>query len=124
MERITGPSRRRYLAALGIQKGWHCLEVGAGHGVVARWLAEQVGPTGRVVATDINGSAFGMGAYLTKGPSRSQAASLKLRTFDDPNWIRPQVHGWARSALHWVLFPTDVEVFKTTRLQQIKLEEQ
>jgi SAM-dependent methyltransferase len=39
---------------LGIQKGWCCLEVGAGHGSIARWLAAQVGPQGRVVATDLN----------------------------------------------------------------------
>ena len=32
-------------------------------------------------------------------------------TFDDPNWIKPQVHVWTRSALHWVVFPVDVEVF-------------
>jgi SAM-dependent methyltransferase len=31
-----------------------CLEVGAGGGSVATWLCEQVGPTGHVVATDIN----------------------------------------------------------------------
>jgi SAM-dependent methyltransferase len=42
------------LTALGIQKGWRCLEVGAGHGSIARWLAAQVGLEGRVVATDIN----------------------------------------------------------------------
>ena len=30
------------------------MEVGAGHGSIVRWLAEQVGPQGRVVATDIN----------------------------------------------------------------------
>jgi SAM-dependent methyltransferase len=41
------------LTALGIQKGWRCLEVGAGQGSIARWLAEQVGPQGWVVATDI-----------------------------------------------------------------------
>jgi len=42
------------LAALGIQPGWRCLEVGAGQGSIVRWLAAQVGPQGRVVATDIN----------------------------------------------------------------------
>jgi SAM-dependent methyltransferase len=30
------------------------MEIGAGAGSVAAWLCEQVGPTGRVVATDIN----------------------------------------------------------------------
>jgi SAM-dependent methyltransferase len=42
------------LTGLGDLVGAHCLEVGAGGGSIARWLADQVGPTGRVVATDIN----------------------------------------------------------------------
>jgi ubiquinone/menaquinone biosynthesis C-methylase UbiE len=54
LERQADPFSQRNLAALGIQQGWRCLEVGAGHGSVAQWLAEQVGPQGKVVATDIN----------------------------------------------------------------------
>ena len=42
------------MATLGTSRGWRCLEVGAGHGSIARWLAEQVGPQGLVVATDLN----------------------------------------------------------------------
>jgi len=37
-----------------VQPGWRCLEVGAGRGSMAAWMAEQVGPTGHVVATDID----------------------------------------------------------------------
>src|SRR6476661_6666238 len=37
-----------------VQPGWRCLEVGAGRGSMAAWMAEQVGPTGQVVATDID----------------------------------------------------------------------
>jgi SAM-dependent methyltransferase len=40
------------LTARGVTAGWSCLEVGAGAGGVARWLAARVGPSGRVVATD------------------------------------------------------------------------
>lgn len=54
LERTLDPLSQRRLAALGIQPGWRCLEVGAGHGSIVRWLAEQVGPQGLVVATDIN----------------------------------------------------------------------
>ncbi len=54
LERQYDPLSQRHLAALGIQQGWRCLELGAGHGSVARWLAERVGPQGRVVATDID----------------------------------------------------------------------
>ena len=54
LEQTADPLSQRRLAARGIEPGWRCLEVGAGHGSLVRWLAEQVGSQGRVVATDIN----------------------------------------------------------------------
>lgn len=42
------------LASLGDLTGRRCLELGAGGGSVARWLAGRVGPAGRVLATDLN----------------------------------------------------------------------
>lgn len=46
------------LTELGVTQGWTCWEVGAGAGSVARWLAEQTGPSGRVLATDLDVSPF------------------------------------------------------------------
>jgi len=54
LEEMGDPRTRHRLERLGIRSGWRCLEVGAGRGSVARWMAEQVGPTGRVVASDID----------------------------------------------------------------------
>lgn len=48
------PSTTRYLTGVGVSEGWVCWELGAGSGSIARWLAEQVGPTGSVLATDID----------------------------------------------------------------------
>lgn len=48
----------RLLSSLGVTEGWRCLEVGAGGGSIARWLAEAVGPTGHVVATDVDTRAL------------------------------------------------------------------
>jgi SAM-dependent methyltransferase len=42
------------LAAAGDLTGRRCLEVGAGGGSVAGWLADRVGPHGHVLATDLN----------------------------------------------------------------------
>lgn len=42
------------LEHVGIQPGWRCLEIGAGGGSIAKWLAAEVGPEGSVVATDLN----------------------------------------------------------------------
>jgi len=38
---------------IGVGPGWRCLEIGAGGGSVVRHLADRVGRTGRVLATDI-----------------------------------------------------------------------
>src|SRR5215471_20129066 len=67
LERIFDPISRRRRAM--VRPGWRCLEVGAGRGSMAVWLAQQVGETGQVVATDIDIS------YL----SRLQLPNLEVR---------------------------------------------
>jgi SAM-dependent methyltransferase len=54
LEEMEDGFTRDSLNALGILRGWRCLEVGAGAGSVAYWLKEQVGDEGCVVATDID----------------------------------------------------------------------
>jgi SAM-dependent methyltransferase len=44
----------RRAAALGVARGWDCLEAGAGHGSFARWLAARVAPGGSVLAADLD----------------------------------------------------------------------
>lgn len=47
------PPTTRFLEALGVAEGWDCLDVGAGAGSIAAWLAKRVAPTGTVLATDL-----------------------------------------------------------------------
>jgi SAM-dependent methyltransferase len=44
----------RYLEDLGVDSGWHCLEIGGGSGTIAKWLANCVGSTGHVLVTDLD----------------------------------------------------------------------
>jgi SAM-dependent methyltransferase len=53
-EDLSDEGTVRILERVGAAMGWRCLEVGAGDGSIARWLAERVAPNGHVVATDIN----------------------------------------------------------------------
>jgi SAM-dependent methyltransferase len=53
LEAALDPGTRSHLSRLGVTVGSRCLEVGAGGGSVARWMAETVAPTGLVVATDL-----------------------------------------------------------------------
>ncbi len=51
---LFDPSTFRHLAECGLGRGWRCWEVGAGGPSVVRWMADRIGPTGRVLATDID----------------------------------------------------------------------
>lgn len=53
LDQLYNPRTFQFLSAAGIKRGWHCLEVGGGSGSVAAWMAEQVGPDGSVLVTDI-----------------------------------------------------------------------
>jgi SAM-dependent methyltransferase len=53
-ERSLDPITFDHLERIGVQPGWRCLEIGAGAGSVVSWLADRVGPSGRVVAVDLD----------------------------------------------------------------------
>ncbi|MGW1004755.1 class I SAM-dependent methyltransferase [Streptomyces sp. NPDC002520] len=54
LARLTDPLHQRTLRAAGMRAGLRCLELGSGAGTMAEWMADQVGPEGYVLATDIN----------------------------------------------------------------------
>lgn len=53
LEVALDPGTREHLTRLGVGPGTRCLEIGAGGGSMAFWLAERVAPGGMVVATDL-----------------------------------------------------------------------
>ena len=62
---------------LGLTEGWHCLDVGAGTGTVVELLADRVGPTGSVLAVDVDTRFLG---HL----GRSNVALLQADVTVDP----------------------------------------
>jgi SAM-dependent methyltransferase len=52
-ERLMDPESKRLLRARKLERGWRCLELGAGTGSLARWLARRC-VEGHVVATDLD----------------------------------------------------------------------
>lgn len=52
LEQMLDPDTIRTLERRGIQPSWRCLELGAGAGSIACWLASRC-PDGQVVATDL-----------------------------------------------------------------------
>lgn len=58
LEEWADPTTIDQLKRLGVGPGWRCLEIGAGGGSIARHLAAMVGPTGHVLAIDLDTQLF------------------------------------------------------------------
>jgi SAM-dependent methyltransferase len=69
-------TRRLLTEVIQVEPGWRCLELGAGAGSMARWLAAQVGPSGSVVAADLNCR------FLVDMPANVEMRELDARTHD------------------------------------------
>jgi SAM-dependent methyltransferase len=54
LERTFDPVSIGHLTRVGVQPGGRCLEIGTGNGSIARWLAAEVGPSGHVLAVDLD----------------------------------------------------------------------
>ncbi len=53
LAKLLDPFTFERLETTGVTDGWRCLEIGAGGGSVATWLAAKVAPAGDVLATDV-----------------------------------------------------------------------
>ena len=84
LEALCDPWTFRHLDGVGVRQGWRCLEVGAGAGSVVRWLSERVGPTGKVVAADLDPRFLG---DISAGTSRCAAATSRKMTSSQPHTI-------------------------------------
>jgi SAM-dependent methyltransferase len=69
---LYDPGTIRHLEQLGVGAGWRCLEIGGGGGSIAAWLRDRVGPTGHVLATDVN----------TRFLERLRSPNLEVRRHD------------------------------------------
>jgi 2-polyprenyl-3-methyl-5-hydroxy-6-metoxy-1,4-benzoquinol methylase len=65
----------RFLKATGVGPGWNCLEIGAGGGSIAAWLADCAGANGHVTVTDINPSHL-------SGLAAAELSNLKILIHD------------------------------------------
>src|SRR5262245_13791576 len=70
LESALDPGTRAHLLRLGVGPGRRCLEIGAGGGAIALWLAEHVLPNGKVVATDLETD------FLEQQAARSPAVEV------------------------------------------------
>ena len=84
LEAIEDEATIESLRELGVSVGWHCLEIGAGAGSIARWLADTVQPSGRLVAADIDTQLLDTAAYEVRKHDIIREA-IKLRSPPTPH---------------------------------------
>lgn len=88
-----------YILAFGIREGWHCWKDGVGGASVPSWLAERVGPAGRVLASDIGTSALARPAMVAAGFATEDEIDRHLGDLDRPDLdiaVFPIVSAWGR----------------------------
>lgn len=97
---------RRELSEAGLSDGWRCLEVGAGAGSIARWMAERVGPGGYVAAIDVNPRFLSRSARANVGVIEGDIrhAVLEPEVFDlaHARYVLIHIPDW-QTALHAML---------------------
>ncbi|GAA1614117.1 class I SAM-dependent methyltransferase [Catellatospora bangladeshensis] len=76
------PFTRAGLDSLDIQADWQILDIGAGSGTIATWLADRVGADGMVTATDIDPSRIPARQRLTTVPHNIAADPLPDAYYD------------------------------------------
>ncbi len=87
IEQVFDPASRKQLLATGLQAGWRCLEVGPGAGSIMTWMGEVVGPTGQVVAVDLDPKFLG-----EAGQSNMEIVRADIRTAQLPEQSFDLVH--------------------------------
>ncbi|MDZ4857008.1 MAG: methyltransferase domain-containing protein [Nitrospirota bacterium] len=84
IELVFDPASQRRLLGTGLQAGWRCLEVGPGAGSIMTWMGEVVGPTGQVVAVELDPKFLGERERSNVSVVRAdiRAAPLPEQSFD------------------------------------------
>jgi SAM-dependent methyltransferase len=83
IEELFDPETQRLLSSVGLWEGRRCLEVGAGAGSIAAWMKSKAGPSGRVLAIDLDVrflERFAPEIEIVQGDVRD--AALPAETFD------------------------------------------
>jgi SAM-dependent methyltransferase len=84
LEAVFDPGTGACLLRTGLGPGWRCLEVGAGAGSIAKWLSETAGPSGHVLAVDLNTRFLSglAGANLEVREADIREAEIEPDSFD------------------------------------------
>jgi SAM-dependent methyltransferase len=72
LQKVFDSFTQQNLIEIGIDTGWHCLEVGCGAGSIMNWMSDRVGNSGKVVAVDLD----------TRFVDRIRKPNLEIRIWD------------------------------------------
>jgi SAM-dependent methyltransferase len=80
--RLWAPESEAMLDRIRVQPGWRCLDLGCGPMGILGALSHRVGPTGRVVAADINPEQLAAARELTEQAALTNIDFVEADAFD------------------------------------------
>lgn len=114
LDRMFNPNTQKHILEAGIKSGFRVLDIGCGRGAMSLWLANQVGPTGKVLAIDNNENQIQATEKLTQG-IKPEWLTFKLYSAYDIDQLNETFDMvYCRFILHHVNNPTSIieKVFK------------
>src|SRR5262249_60768422 len=86
---VYGPGTEALFHRVGLRDGLRVVDLGCGSGNTACWVAQQVAPSGSVVAIDISGD------QIEQARRRGQRRNLRTNEFQVADDYSPQLPGGA-----------------------------
>lgn len=82
LNQIYNPSSKKFLIESGLEPGMHVLEIGAGTGEMAIWLAAQVGPSGTVTIADNSDAQLAIAKQNTQTAGLTNVSFINIAVND------------------------------------------
>ncbi len=87
---------QNFLKKIGLKPGMRVLELACGIGIMTSWIAEQVGPTGQVVALDFSSEQLAIAKHRAKKLNLSNIQFIEKNIYDIDHSLGEFDLAWGR----------------------------
>ena len=108
LDRCFNASTQKFLIKNGLTKNQHILDIGCGTGTMSRWIAEQVGENGTVLAIDNSENQINSALEIAKSHASSNINFKVLSAYDIEKLDNKFDMIYCRFILHHLMAPDQI----------------